>query len=261
MGSVLKHFENIFRGNLFGGVFPPLDTLLLNDIMAHITEQLGREFYLHPQTGKAVAIAEGVDWNTPWLHIKPDPLMLCRIYQMCALKANFIHSRCLGCWKVVARPKTLAELIMAFDIMEELGLHSKAGIEERSWVQATGQLYGCYFYCTSKEQGIEVANKVHTAFSSELPKIEIYLKQYCTEFELKFGPGSKYQRPPLADQLEPMIMDMFETEKTRACHPWYVRAHVLLKWLRFAADHGDETFKLFTNGEPAYNPIEKVYVP
>ena len=239
-----------------------MDRLMFNDVLTFVQDSIGKDSYIDPKSGKVVPVAESLEVNLPWLFIKQNPEMLCKVYQLCADKAGFIHSRCRNCWKVVARPKTVYALFQAYEIMEKMGRSGKCGIEERSYVQTTGKLYGCYWYCQSKEAGQQVADEAREAFDSAIPgNTEIYLKQSCTEMELEYGPWSKYQRPEWADLMEREIEDMFVMERATEPIPKCLRRHIVMRWLKFAAEHNDWTFELFNNGEKAIPEIEKVYIP
>lgn len=238
-----------------------MDRLMFNDVLEFVKESIGKDSYIDPKSGKVIPVAESLEMNLPWLFIRQDPKMLCRIYQLCADKAGFVHSRCERCWKVVARPKTVYALFQSYELMEKLGFHGKCGIEERSYVQATGQLYGCYWYCTSPEMGKEVADAARAEFDKVLPNTEIYLKRSCTEMELKYGPWGHYRRPEWASLMEEEIESMFLMERQIEPTPIYLRRHIVMRWLKFAAEHNDWTFELFNNGEKSIRGIEKVYIP
>ncbi|NIS52984.1 MAG: hypothetical protein GWN94_18065, partial [Phycisphaerae bacterium] len=70
----------------------------------------------------------------------------------------------------------------------------KCGWEDRDWVHGN---YGGYFYCNSKEVGLQRLETVRNAVRKNVDygdKIDIFLKRYCTEFELKWGDSAKYER-------------------------------------------------------------------
>ena len=163
-----------------------------------------------------------------------------------------IPKQCFGCWKVVVRPKTVVDLFKLSELQETLTYPCKAGIETRAYVQAN---YGGYFYCDSKEEGRERREWVKQLVDKHLaPDTDVYLKRACTEFEATFGDSDKWELDPMEEiytawinkYIDPDIFgDGFEFAS-------YVKLDTKVKWLRFAAERGDMTYKEFTDGEEMY---------
>lgn len=194
---------------------------------------------------------------TPWHYIKPSEgdcyLHMSVIFGVMAQRAKiqFVPEYCMGCWKVVVRPKTLKQLFALEKLQKEMNLPSKCGIEVRNYVPA---LYGGYFYNRSKEQGQECYEKVREAVNAcpELGEdIDIYLKRACTEMEQKFGETDKWK--DVTDEqreIEKTVLSLIAYDPSGQKQPPHFVAHVHKTWIEWAFQHGDETYKEYTNGLP-----------
>jgi hypothetical protein len=171
-----------------------------------------------------------------------------------------IHSYCRDCWKVVVRPRTLRELFDLYELQREMGVPCKCGIERR--ITTTG-LYGGYFYCRGKEQGLERYKQVRELVDARLsPETGVLLKRYCTEYEI--GPNAQGPSDELPDlTAEEVAMEQYIEEKFPRVgygtpQPDFVTANVMQEWIHYAyryhACTGDETYKEFTGGDPLFPP-------
>jgi len=196
-----------------------------------------------------------------WVFVNPVPdEAACSIYTIITDNCGFITSPCLKCWKVVAKPFTLKELMALYEFQKEFTANymatdrfCKCGIEERPW---TPYNYGGYFYNKSKQQGLERYEQVRKAMDKINPKIPVILKRYCTEFEIKLGPSDKYKRFEGADILEKRIFDIIDLSciGKNVTQPADIVESNLAEWVKFAWDRGDPTAKDFNDGEPLYTP-------
>jgi len=197
----------------------------------------------------------GMIWNTPWVFAGDRmPQCECILAHQVILKYfNFIPSRCMTCWKVVARPRTVEELFKVSDFQQTSPRPSKAGIEIRTFVHG---LYGAYWYNMTIEQGFECKRYVENAF----PDIPVILKRGCTEFERKFGTSHLWQAFPEEEDLEALlksklvIEDAFDPKQ-----PASVVLHTKRKWIEFAYEHGDGTYSKFTSGIPVQPEMVTYY--
>lgn len=198
----------------------------------------------------------GIAVNTPWVfagdRIGDDAN--CILFHSVILKYfNFIPERCQGCWKVVARPRSVAELFAVSDFQQTSSRPSKAGIEVREWTSA---LYGAYWYNTSIEKGIECKKYVKSHF----PDMHVILKRGCTEFERKFGDSTKWVVTDEARELETLLREkVIIPDYADAIQPEELVNHVKCRWIEFAYEHGDKTYLQFTDGKPLFPNLVEYY--
>lgn len=201
------------------------------------------------------------DPEKKWIYTNPRPYdSACSIYQMIVSYCNFIPTPCLNCWKVVVKPFSLFELMELYKFQKSFtkdykkkDRFCKCGIEERQYVHYN---YGGYFYCDSKEQGLERYEQVRKAVDKINPNIPVILKRYCTEFELKLGPSDQYEWQPGTKALENAIFDAIDLNSIgmNVTQPDYLVAHNLRKWIEFAWGIGDHTVIMFNDNQPLYSP-------
>jgi hypothetical protein len=215
---------------------------------------IGNTLVVDPKTGILVhptKMHQVID--TPWVHPKQHPEKNCELCHNILFPAfNFIPRMCLNCWKVVVRPRTVEELFKLYNLQVGLDEYCKCGIERgRPFVHA---LYGGYFYNDSQEQGQKRYEQVRKAVNEQIsPDVSVILKRYCSEFEQKFGPSNKYERPADADMWEDMANKYIDID----FDPYEKQAelivrHVMYLWLVFAFQHQDLTAIKFNHGEAFY---------
>jgi hypothetical protein len=236
-----------------------LDTLIAFDIPTVFRQLFNEGWYIDPKT-KKITCNQALDINRPWVYVNPDQTRDCNLQQAIFNCCDFVPQRCMNCWKVVVKMDYVAQLFAVYDWMKKFTKQSfgksrfcKCGMEERKHVHYQ---YGAYFYCDSKEQGQKRYKEVRAAIDAIDPSIEVTLKRYCTEFELRLGPTKSYKRPAHADYCEEEIAEAFEFNKINPTQPDYLVRHVMRRWLEHAWDRGDPTAKEFNNGKPFYTPCE-----
>ena len=225
--------------------------LLDQDLIEPIRMLLDRGVYKFNPAGKLEADLR-VKPETPWVHIRQDPLKNCGLWhQIWFNYYNIVPSYCQNCWKVVARPTTLTEMFVLYEIMRGLDLPSKLGIERRYSVPA---LYGAYFYNNSPEEGQRCFEDIQRICHDRIgPHVKVILKRGCTEFEHKFGDSSKWEVTENQKQLERRLEDLFaEQPKIHDQGPELIR-HIMANWVRFAYAQGDPTASEFSS-KPIYPP-------
>jgi hypothetical protein len=200
--------------------------------------------------------------ETPWVHVgaaandgSRDCYTLHTIMFDVIRKAtgqNFVPSRCQGCWKVVARPKTLIQLFAVGEIQRQMRRPSKHGIELRPTVHG---LYGAYWYNNSLEEGQHCYRMVREAINKDPllgPDIVVLLKRGCTEFEHACGDSSKWEISKEQKQIEEMVSQHVVSETNMQEQPQHLINSIWRRWIEFAYANGDPTYKKFTNGKPLY---------
>ena len=224
--------ENIFRH------------IVSTDIIDKLQPELEEKYYLDPETHRYKSKGRIELTETPWVHAKQDPSKDCKYYHFIFGKLGFIPKRCLKCWKVVVRPRTIKELWLLYHVQLRMDRYSKCGIEERPYVRG---LYGGYFYNNSYEEGrqcqIEVKQAIKGYIGYDLPVI---LKRYCTEFEVKLKDSMKYQRPSYADEQEAWMYAKVENNEGKAFpQDQDIKLHTFNKWIQWAwkFDMSDDVFE------------------
>jgi len=161
-----------------------------------------------------------------------------------------VPSHCHGCYKVISKPRTLAELIKIETVQQNMkGFgRSKCGIEARDY---TPRLYGAYWYCDGLEAGYEMLAKVRAVF----PNIPTILKRGCTEYEMHCGPSDKWEITDDQLELEALTLahvdlDPYNIPGEIQPEPFVNDTHWL--WIKWAFSHGDTTYLQFTNGVPLH---------
>lgn len=137
----------------------------------------GGGYHLRLEDGKIVPNFPAMSDDAPWIYVKPAGDARCDIFHRIFFNVlNMIPSRCRICWKVVVRPQTLKELFELYEIQREMGVPCKCGTEHRL---TTKGLYGGYFYCTSKEEGLARYSEVREIVDKRLsPEAGVILKRY-----------------------------------------------------------------------------------
>lgn len=247
-----------------------LDYLVFYDVIDALRSLLETGWRIDEKTKKLTATT-AVDWTRNWIFTNPDKKRLCDVYQNIFASRGIITDPCLGCWKVVVKMDTLAQLLemLAWQTIFTKDVHGrdrfcKCGIEEREYVTYP---YGAYFYCNSQEQGLQRVEEVGAMMAASRilsPLLEyrddagrttrLILKRYCTEFELKAGPSDQYVKRPDQKLLEDRILSFIDRKKENVMQPREVVEHVILNWLKFAWSRGDMTVKALNHGGPLYTP-------
>ena len=152
----------------------------------------------------------------------------------------------------------MKELFEIYDYQRQLKIPSKCGIETRPFVHGN---YGAYWYNNSREEGFERKESLLKDF----PKIPTILKRGCTEFEMSHGPSDRWRQPKRIQRLEKKLDEIIVhvcrenagvvKEEDGKPSPWYINEHVKRRWIEFAYDRGDPTYKLFTRGQPLMKPV------
>jgi hypothetical protein len=221
----------------------------------------GGGYHLRMEDGKFVPNNPSMADDAPWIYVKSADDARCDLYHRVFFNVlKHVPTYCRSCWKVVVRPRTLRELFDLYELQREIGVPCKCGIERRI---TTTSLYGGYFYCRSKEQGLERYAEVRELVDKHLsPETPVILKRYCTEYEI--GPDSKGpsdQVPDTTDEekeFEQYVLDHFPRVGFGTPQPDFVIANVMMEWMHYAYRYhkatGDETYKEFTDGSPLFPP-------
>lgn len=235
-------------------LYMTLDNL---DLVGKLKPLLMRQGYiLRMEDSKFVPKMASVGWDAPWIYVQSDPCARCDVYHRVFFNVlGHIHTYCRSCWKVVVRPQNLIQLFDLYEFEKELCVPCKCGMELRDTVEG---LYGGYFYTRSKEQGLERYKQVRALVDEHLGKdVPVILKRYCTEFELGGqgeinGKGPSDKTPdttPEEKEMEHYIESHFPKIGLNNPQPKHLVASVMKRWIHYAFEHGDMTYKEFTDGK------------
>jgi len=221
------------------------------DIIEPILPLLQKGTYKFTDGGRLTAETRMVS-ETPWVHVRQDPQKNCGLWHHVWFNYyGFIPSYCQNCWKVVVRPKTLTELFKVHEVLKDMDLPSKCGIEKRYSVPA---LYGAYLYNNSLEQGKECLEKVQKAITEKIGShVRIILKRACTEFEEKFQYSETWEVTDEQLALEARLERLFADGGKISEQPEELKIHVMANWVKFAYAQGDPTANEYLS-KPLYNP-------
>lgn len=206
-----------------------------------------------------IALIIRPSYTTPWIQAYLTGDRNCTRYQMIYHAVfGFVHTKCMDCWKVVARPRNLTELFEVFQYQKELRLPGKSGIEIRNFVCGN---YGSYWYTNSTEEGLDLKDTV----KGDFPDITVDLKRGCTEFEMAYGPSDRWIHTERSRGFEELLdsilievdWDGKPTNLGGRVLPHYVNEHTRRRWVEFAFDRGDLTYKKYTDGHPIFTPTIK----
>lgn len=218
-------------------------------------------YHLRESDGKICARSRSMSAYTPWVHVKHEMNQYCDIWHHVIFdRLGFVPTACRDCYKVVVQPKTLLQLFDLYELMKELDLPSKCGVEMR---RTDTRCYGGYFYCRGINQGKERFSLVRSAIDADPnlgPDVPVILKRYCTEYEVgPEGKGPSDQLPPLTEDesfIEQYLIDNIEHRTASPIgQPEHLVASVMVLWIWQAYQIGDETYKAFTAGSPLVAPV------
>jgi hypothetical protein len=195
-----------------------------------------------------------------WLHIAGSTDARCCGFwkEIMFHELNTMHSFCrYHCWKVVAHPRTIRELVQMHNLMYVVPFEynfinpipGKAGEDVRPY---TPNRYGVFLYALSMVEALRIKEIMLHMITKYLPNDEIdgkylqdtvFVKRSCTEMEAKI-PGDD----PWWDatqtvhewQNERRLEDLFVYEPDMAFQPAWLRDKTLQDWLNEAnrrADH------------------------
>lgn len=196
--------------------------------------------------------------DAPWIYVRPKPELDCHMWHKILFDAiGQFPPGCEDCWKVVVRPRDFKELMMLFELQENYTeRYCKCGHEERPYV--FGQ-WGGYFYCTGKEEGLEVYKEVRAMVDKFIsPDISVTLKRYCSEYEIKYGATNEYREARDSDKAkaeaktwERIIYKFIDHPKNKNKQFDIVKANTVSRWMKKAYDLGDKTVLEFNMADEA----------
>jgi len=206
------------------------------------------KLFIDPEDNKIKRPNQVMLINNPWIFIKTAEWTNCALWhQVYFNQLKIIHSACFECFKVVVRPETVKELFAVYDVMQNLDLHSKCGIELRDTI---GKLYGAYFYCHGLEKGKQTYRTVKKAMDEKIrPDMDIILKRGCSEFEQLHGDSSKYEQKGYDKEIEELLEANSDIPVLLFTQPEIVKTYIKRMWLAWAWKNNDKTCLEFNDGK------------
>lgn len=241
-------FEELKERNIIAAV----KHLLLNDTLE-----------LRHSDGKLLPCSLKTSWNTPWVHHRSSYRHNCFLWKdiafdniICKImpaEKRFVPRNCQGCYKVVAKPKTLKQLFQLEIVQYGLDHASKCGIEPRYSVFG---MYGGYWYNRGLDEGIHCYNTVREAVNNMLDdgeNVTVMLKRGCTEMEHAVGPSDQWTVTEEQENFEALIEQRFVMDIPVLSQSRHVKDYIRQKWIEEAWKIGDETVNEYIDA-PIYAP-------
>ena len=152
---------------------------------------------------------------------------------------------CRECYKVKVVPRTLRELVAAWQIAKRIECRSKWGID--LYNPHSQNIYAGYFYTTGLDAARVLFKVVRQALNADPklgPDITMTIKRGCSEYEEAVGPSDRYEFTPEMAELEAYLKSRFRERG----HPEKLNAP-LAQWIDIAFRMGDDTYLDFTGGK------------
>lgn len=202
---------------------------------------------------------ETKETNTPWLVHKRSKGQLCHIFHTtyfgifgCVPELCFKH-----CWKLAACNKgvkddqvqqlCMRDVLDIEELQQELDLPSKCGMDRRDYTQ---NIWGSFWYTSSLDEAKEKYPIIRDGLDKIDPNINLVIKRSCTEFELAIGPSDTWddmERP--WSEKEDVLNDWILRQDSQPEHQHeLIKRNVKIKMLQWAYKHGDNTYRLFNEG-------------
>jgi hypothetical protein len=184
-----------------------------------------------------------------WIYVSHGPPLGCGFLMSFmfhhAYAESAVPNGCSSCYKVKVVPRTLRELVAAWEIGKRIECKSKWGIDlNNPYSQNT---YAGYFYLSGLEAARTLFKLVREALDEDPklgPDIPMTIKRGCSEYEAKLGPSDRYEFTPGMAELEAYLKTRFRQRKA-VHHGSMVVAH----WIETAFRIGDDTYLDFTGGK------------
>jgi hypothetical protein len=186
--------------------------------------------------------------GTSWVSVKNGPGLSCsfligfmfrHVYREAAVPDGGS-----SCFKVKVVPRTLRELVAAWEIGKRIRCLSKWGVDLNN--PYSQNVYAGYFYTSGLDAARAVFKVVRDAVNADAklgPDIGMTIKRGCSDYEVLLGPSDRYEFTPEMAELEAYLKERFESRNVS--EPGH---HVLAHWIDVAYRMGDETYLDFTAG-------------
>jgi hypothetical protein len=208
------------------------------------------------ETGKLIEHPDGrfelpalPDGPSDWVIVRPCPPLNCAFYKEFVFHKAYDRAAvplgCSACYKVHVEPKTLRELVAAWEIGSTFSCLSKWGINFRN--RHSNSIYSGVFYATGLDGARATFKAARQAFDGDPrlgPALKMAIKRGCSEYEKALGPSDHYQFRPELEALEAYLFERFVHRE-----PADRSAIPQARWIEAAANVGDDTYLDFTGGK------------
>jgi hypothetical protein len=152
---------------------------------------------------------------------------------------------CRACYKVKVMPRTLRELVAAWNMAKDIACSSKWGIDLDN--RFSQNIYAGYYYTSGLDMARAIFKIVRDAMDGDPklgPDVPMVIKRGCSEYEAKLGPSDRYEFAPELAELEAYLKSRFRRRpvKGKVSQP-------LVNWIDLAFRIGDDTYLDFTGGK------------
>jgi hypothetical protein len=163
---------------------------------------------------------------------------------------------CRDCYKVKVVPRTVRELVAAWQIAKRIDCPSKWGIDLDN--RYSQDVYAGYFYASGLDIARAIFKIARDAFDVDPklgPAVPMKIKRGCSEYEAAVGPSNRYEFPAEMEELEAYLRSQYRKRE------FAVDVYSVLGcWIDIAFRIGDDTYLDFTNGERLH-PESVTYDP
>lgn len=198
--------------------------------------------------------------KTSWVFVAHGPPPRCPFLKgflfFQAYAGSAVPYGCRDCYKVHVMPRTLRELVAAWQIGKDIACSSKWGTNlENPYAR---NCYSGVFYAAGLEAARVVYRVARAAFDADPrlgPSLEMAIKRACSEYEAAVGPSDHYAFPPEMERLEAYLDSRF-----RGRAPAGHDTAPIARWIDVASRIGDDTYLDFTDGR-RLRPKRVTYEP
>ncbi len=187
-----------------------------------------------------------------------QPAGACKRHMSAFDRFNIIPKYCFDCYKIVFKPRTVADLFKLMVVFERLELPKdntrKCMVDTRKRVSGA---YKALIYCRSIEESKEIIKAVEKVILEEIPeKIPVTLKRGCSAYALAYPEYAQTGQDTTAMEYreewqkyeelnnKSFVVNTQHSVTNTHNQPAYTLqdARVMLVWLRFAATAGDLSY-------------------
>jgi hypothetical protein len=213
------------------------DSLDFDKKLASTTQTMLQEFKVGPSGKLEPTMLSGAA-HLPWIFMNHDARMkFCWFWNhVCTRRFNIIPTNCrFNCWKIVIKPNNVKELFECYEILKQLDLPSKIGMDLRDYTYGA---WAGFVYNDTLEEGRSHFKQVRAAMPKKVPVI---LKRGCTEME-QIKPSKTWNEMAEADlAIEKKLMDRINFQERHFIQGKWQKEEIKENWIKHAIKIGDPT--------------------
>ena len=196
-----------------------------------------------------------------WILVRHAPPLGCDflfgvMFRHAYAKSAVPHG-CRSCYKVKVVPKTVRQLMAAWEIGRDIAWTSKWGIDLEN--PHSQDIYAGFFYAAGLDAARAVYKVAREAFDADPrlgPALRMIIKRGCSEYEARVGPSDRWEFTSEMAAAEDRLRTRFRAQERKYAPP----GNTVLRWIEFAFRSGDETYLDFTQGR-RLRPASVTYDP